>query len=537
MLAGALAGLDVRVATPPGYEPDGEVVTEARSLAQRHRAWISVGTDAAEAVRGADAVYTDVWASMGREAEADERVRASPATGSTRRSSPARAPHVVAMHCMPATAARISAAVLDGPRSVAGAGREPPLRPGGPPDRAAQRPLTSSTRAVAATGIRRLTSRTARSASSTSNARTSRTGSHTIPNQIRALSNPWPMPTSDARRCSPAHRHPTSRPPRRRAPRPGSASRPASTGLQRPRCPAAERSAARSRREPGRGATWRGCPPLRALDERAVRRLEASRFAIRASRSMIWRVTSDSRVDGDDLALERAQALECLVERGGRDPQRQGRALVRRAGLRAADVAADLQRERPHVADGRADVGHLDAYLAGLDDALLDGRGKALFGRWAAALVAGGLIATHAGGGLAVPPARRSVPTLANWPCEPQATARTAARAIARPTAHRWMIVRGDIPRVPPSCARRTPRLRNRSVSGVPRSARIGFMDERTAGCWRTSIRAHRWRPASSTTSSCPRTSPRSAARRACSARSARPSSAPRTDWSAPWPS
>ena len=71
--AGALAGLDVRVATPPGYAPDPDVVARARALGRATSGRISVGTDPAEAVAGADAVYTDVWTSMGREAEADER--------------------------------------------------------------------------------------------------------------------------------------------------------------------------------------------------------------------------------------------------------------------------------------------------------------------------------------------------------------------------------------------------------------------------------------------------------------------------------
>ena len=120
MLAGALAGLDVRVATPSGYEPDGEVVARARALARRHRAWISVGTDAAEAVRGADAVYTDVWASMGREDEADERRARFAGHRVDEALLAGAAPHVVAMHCMPAhRGEEISAAVLDGPRSLA----------------------------------------------------------------------------------------------------------------------------------------------------------------------------------------------------------------------------------------------------------------------------------------------------------------------------------------------------------------------------------------------------------------------------------
>jgi ornithine carbamoyltransferase len=120
MLAGALAGLDVRVATPAGYAPDPEVVARARSLGERHRSWISIGTDPTEAVTGADAVYTDVWTSMGREAEADER-RAKFAGFEVNESLLAHgAPHVVALHCMPAhRGEEISAAVLDGPRSLA----------------------------------------------------------------------------------------------------------------------------------------------------------------------------------------------------------------------------------------------------------------------------------------------------------------------------------------------------------------------------------------------------------------------------------
>ncbi len=120
MLAGALAGLDIRVATPPGYEPDPEVVARAEAIGARHRSRIRLGTDPVEAVSGADAVYTDVWASMGREAEADER-RARFAGFEVNESLLARAaPHVVALHCMPAhRGEEISAGVLDGPRSLA----------------------------------------------------------------------------------------------------------------------------------------------------------------------------------------------------------------------------------------------------------------------------------------------------------------------------------------------------------------------------------------------------------------------------------
>jgi ornithine carbamoyltransferase len=120
MLAAALAGIDVRVATPPGYEPDPAVVERAHALAGRHHARVAIGSDPVEAVSGADAVYTDVWTSMGRESEAKER-RARFAGFEVNEALLAHAaPHVVALHCMPAhRGEEISASILDGPRSLA----------------------------------------------------------------------------------------------------------------------------------------------------------------------------------------------------------------------------------------------------------------------------------------------------------------------------------------------------------------------------------------------------------------------------------
>lgn len=119
-IAGSIAGLDVRIATPPGYALPEDALAAARAIARRHRGWISIGTDPVAAVEGADAVYTDVWASMGREAEADER-RARFAGFEVNDALLAHAsPHVVALHCMPAhRGEEISAEVLDGPRSLA----------------------------------------------------------------------------------------------------------------------------------------------------------------------------------------------------------------------------------------------------------------------------------------------------------------------------------------------------------------------------------------------------------------------------------
>lgn len=73
MVAGAMAGMEVRAVTPPGYEPSPAVTEHAIGLAAANGGAIAVTTDAEVGVAGADVVYTDVWASMGQEAEAIER--------------------------------------------------------------------------------------------------------------------------------------------------------------------------------------------------------------------------------------------------------------------------------------------------------------------------------------------------------------------------------------------------------------------------------------------------------------------------------
>jgi ornithine carbamoyltransferase len=70
MLAAAMSGIAIRIATPAGYEPPPDLVAIARSHGR-----VVLTADPIEAVAGADAVYTDVWASMGQEAEAEERRR------------------------------------------------------------------------------------------------------------------------------------------------------------------------------------------------------------------------------------------------------------------------------------------------------------------------------------------------------------------------------------------------------------------------------------------------------------------------------
>jgi ornithine carbamoyltransferase len=119
LLAGAMAGMRVVVATPPGYEPIPQIVKRADEIAQDTGGAVDVTTDAPDAVRGADAVYTDVWASMGQEQEAAER-KLIFAPYQVNPVLLARAkPGAIVLHCLPAhRGEEIAAEVLDGPQSV-----------------------------------------------------------------------------------------------------------------------------------------------------------------------------------------------------------------------------------------------------------------------------------------------------------------------------------------------------------------------------------------------------------------------------------
>ena len=119
LLAAASTGASIAVATPEGYEPKADIVSAARHIAKKTGGKIEVITDPVEAVTGADAVYTDVWASMGRESEAAQR-KAIFAPYQVNQRLFARAnKHAVFMHCLPAHRGdEVSAAVIDSPRSV-----------------------------------------------------------------------------------------------------------------------------------------------------------------------------------------------------------------------------------------------------------------------------------------------------------------------------------------------------------------------------------------------------------------------------------
>ena len=120
MEAGALAGMQVVVATPPGYEPDAEVVETARTIALQNRASVEVTNDVRAAVAGADVVYTDVWLSMGVDAsEKEARVRAFEPYRITDDLMALTETGSIFMHCLPAhRGEEVSAQVIDGFRSV-----------------------------------------------------------------------------------------------------------------------------------------------------------------------------------------------------------------------------------------------------------------------------------------------------------------------------------------------------------------------------------------------------------------------------------
>jgi len=113
--AAALSGLEIVVASPPGYELDDEVVERARNLGGS----VELVGDPHEAVVGADAVYTDVWVSMGDEDETDLRRSAFRGWQVDARLMDTAGPGAIFMHCLPAhRGEEVSAEVLEGPRSV-----------------------------------------------------------------------------------------------------------------------------------------------------------------------------------------------------------------------------------------------------------------------------------------------------------------------------------------------------------------------------------------------------------------------------------
>jgi ornithine carbamoyltransferase len=115
LLLAALTGTETVVACPPGYEPQTAVLDACRTLGGR----ITLTTDPREAAEGADVLYTDVWISMGQEADRERRLEAFQRYQLNERLLGFARPNALVMHCLPAhRGEEITDSVLDGPQSV-----------------------------------------------------------------------------------------------------------------------------------------------------------------------------------------------------------------------------------------------------------------------------------------------------------------------------------------------------------------------------------------------------------------------------------
>lgn len=119
LLGGATAGLHVRIAGPDGYLPDPAIVADAERIAARTAGSVTVTTDPAAALAGADVLATDTWVSMGQEDEAAQREAPFRPYALDAAAVARAAPDAIVLHCLPAYRGKeIAAEVLDGPQSV-----------------------------------------------------------------------------------------------------------------------------------------------------------------------------------------------------------------------------------------------------------------------------------------------------------------------------------------------------------------------------------------------------------------------------------
>ncbi len=115
LLSSALTGMEIAVASPPGYEPKDAIVEQARGAGAK----ISIGHDPATAAADADILYTDIWVSMGDEAERPRRLRAFAGYTIDARLVNLASPDAVVMHCLPAHRdEEITDEVIESPQSI-----------------------------------------------------------------------------------------------------------------------------------------------------------------------------------------------------------------------------------------------------------------------------------------------------------------------------------------------------------------------------------------------------------------------------------
>ncbi|MDX6308677.1 MAG: ornithine carbamoyltransferase [Nocardioidaceae bacterium] len=119
LLGGALAGLHVRIGSPPEFVPHPDVLREAERIATETGGSVSYETSPKAAVEGADVVVTDTWVSMGQEGESAERESPFLPYAVDAAAMSLAAPDAVVLHCLPAYRGKeIAADVIDGPQSL-----------------------------------------------------------------------------------------------------------------------------------------------------------------------------------------------------------------------------------------------------------------------------------------------------------------------------------------------------------------------------------------------------------------------------------
>lgn len=119
MIGGAMMGMEVVIAAPEGYQPTAEIVKQARQKAELNGGSILLTNNPFEAVKNADVVYTDVWASMGQEEEQKVREQAFADFQVSENLMTAASPKAIFMHCLPAhRGEEVAAGVIDGKQSV-----------------------------------------------------------------------------------------------------------------------------------------------------------------------------------------------------------------------------------------------------------------------------------------------------------------------------------------------------------------------------------------------------------------------------------
>jgi ornithine carbamoyltransferase len=119
LVACAMAGMSVSIASPQGYEPQAQVVARAREIASFSGAVIEITNSPAEAANDADVIATDTWISMGMESEAESRKQAFAGFTVDADLMAKAKPSAIFLHCLPAYRGfEVLAEVLDGPQSV-----------------------------------------------------------------------------------------------------------------------------------------------------------------------------------------------------------------------------------------------------------------------------------------------------------------------------------------------------------------------------------------------------------------------------------